>query len=62
MFLFSPKRTNPLVDSSYPYSFVNKSAIPNDNLTNRLFHSIQNDLTLLTENRHEVISNRGTYV
>jgi hypothetical protein len=57
MFLFSPKR-----DAPYPYSFINKSTNPPDNLTNKLFHSIQNDLSLLTETKQEVIVNRGTYV
>ncbi len=58
MFLFSPKRAATLTDSPYPYSFIN----PSDNLTNKLFHSIQNDLTLLTDTKQEVIANRGTYV
>jgi hypothetical protein len=62
MFLFSPKRTAMITDSPYPYSFINKSTNPSDNLTNKLFHSIQNDLSLLTDNKQEVIANRGTYV
>ncbi len=62
MFLFSPKRSDMLTDSSYPYSFVNKSTTSTDNLTNKLFHSIQNDLSLLTDTKQDVITNRGTYV
>ncbi|CAF3331340.1 unnamed protein product [Rotaria sp. Silwood2] len=49
MFLFSPKRT-----ALIPH--------PSDNLTNKLFHSIQNDLSLLTETNQQIISTRGTYV
>ncbi|CAF1006458.1 unnamed protein product [Rotaria sordida] len=49
MFLFSPKRT-----ALIPYS--------SDNLTNKLFHSIQTDLSLLTETNQQIISTRGTYV
>jgi hypothetical protein len=49
MFLFSPKRTTLI-----PH--------PSDNLTNKLFHSIQTDLSLLTETNQQIISNRGTYV
>jgi len=62
MFLFSPKRSAMLTDSPYPYSFINRSTNPTDNLTNKLFHSIQNDLSLLSETKQEVITNRGTYV
>ncbi|CAF1300886.1 unnamed protein product [Rotaria sordida] len=58
MFLFSPKRGIILTDSPYQYSFINKS----DNLTNKLFNAIQNDLTLLTDTKQEIIINRGTYV
>lgn len=54
MFLFSPKRTATITDS-----FINR---PTENLTNKLFHSIQTDLTLLTETKQDVIVNRGTYV
>ncbi|CAF3905141.1 unnamed protein product, partial [Rotaria sp. Silwood1] len=49
MFLFSPKRGIILTDSPYQYSFMNKTIHPSDNLTNKLFHSIQNDLSLLTD-------------
>lgn len=50
MFLFSPKRSTFL-----PH--------PSDNLTNKLFQSIQTDLSLLTENHPpQMISTRGTYV
>jgi len=49
MFLFSPKRGTLL-----PH--------PTDNLTNKLFHSIQTDLSLLTEGHQPIISTRGTYV
>jgi hypothetical protein len=62
MFLFSPKREITLTDSSYHYSFVNKSTNPSDNLTNKLFHSIQTDLSLLTNVKEDIIANRGTYV
>ena len=33
-----------------------------DNLTNKLFHSIQTDLSLLTEANQQITSTRGTYV
>jgi hypothetical protein len=59
MFLFSPKRGTTLTDSPYQYSILNK---PTDNLTNRLFHSIQTDLSLLTDTKQDDITNRGTYV
>lgn len=49
MFLFSPKR-----GMIIPH--------PTDNLTNKLFHSIQTDLSLLTENNQQIVANRGTYV
>lgn len=49
MYLFSPKRGAML-------------SAPTDNLTNKLFHSIQTDLSLLTEASQPVISSRGTYV
>jgi hypothetical protein len=49
MFLFSPKRAALL-----PH--------PSDNLTNKLFHSIQTDLSLLTETNQQMVSTRGTYV
>ncbi|CAF3763046.1 unnamed protein product [Rotaria sp. Silwood1] len=49
MFLFSPRRTTLIPQSS-------------DNLTNKLFHSIQNDLSLLTETNQQIISTKGTYV
>ncbi len=49
MFLFSPKRA-----TLVPH--------PSDNLTNKLFHSIQTDLSLLTETNQQIISTRGTYV
>ena len=49
MFLFSPKRAALL-----PH--------PSENLTNKLFHSIQTDLSLLTEANQAVVSSRGTYV
>jgi hypothetical protein len=49
MFLFSPKRTTIIPHSS-------------DNLTNKLFHSIQTDLSLLTDTNQQIISSRGTYV
>jgi hypothetical protein len=62
MFLFSPKRAAMLTDSPYPYSFMNKTTNPPDNLTNKLFHSIQTDLSLLTDTKQNVIINRGTYV
>ncbi|CAF4019153.1 unnamed protein product [Rotaria sp. Silwood2] len=62
MFLFSPKRGVILTDSPYQYSFMNKSINPSDNLTNKLFHSIQNDLSLLTDTKQDIIINRGTYV
>jgi hypothetical protein len=62
MFLFSPKRGTTLTDSPYQYSILNKPTNPTDNLTNRLFHSIQNDLTLLTDTKQDDITNRGTYV
>jgi hypothetical protein len=62
MFLFSPKRAAMVTDSPYPYSFINKATNPTDNLTNKLFHSIQTDLSLLTDTKLEVIANRGTYV
>jgi len=62
MFLFSPKRAAMLTDSPYPYSFMNKATNPPDNLTNKLFHSIQTDLSLLTDTKQNVIINRGTYV
>lgn len=50
MFLFSPKRAALI------------PAPPTDNLTNKLFHSIQTDLSLLTETNQQIISPRGTYV
>ncbi|CAF5145649.1 unnamed protein product, partial [Rotaria sp. Silwood1] len=62
MFLFSPKRGIILTDSPYQYSFMNKTIHPSDNLTNKLFHSIQNDLSLLTDTKQDIIINRGTYV
>ncbi|CAF1127662.1 unnamed protein product [Adineta steineri] len=63
MFLFSPKRTALVTDTTYPYTFLNKSSInQTDNLTNKLFHSIQNDLSLLTDTKQDVITNQGTYV
>ena len=62
MFLFSPKRPVMSTDSPYQYSFINKSTNPPDNLTNKLFHSIQNDLSVLTDTKQDVIVNRGTYV
>ena len=62
MFLFSPKRATMLTDSPYQYSVLNKLNNPSDNLTNKLFHSIQNDLSLLTDTKQDVITNRGTYV
>lgn len=51
MFLFSPKRGTLLPTSN-----------PTDNLTNKLFHSIQTDLSLLTETNQPIILSRGTYV
>ncbi|CAF1665497.1 unnamed protein product, partial [Adineta ricciae] len=62
MFLFSPKRAATMTDSPYPYTFLNKSTNQADNLTNKLFHSIQNDLSLLTDSKQDVLANRGTYV
>jgi hypothetical protein len=41
---------------------MNKATNPTDNLTNKLFHSIQTDLSLLTDTKQNVIINRGTYV
>ncbi|CAF0953346.1 unnamed protein product [Adineta steineri] len=49
MYLFSPKRATMIPHST-------------DNLTNKLFHSIQTDLSLLTEANQQIISTRGTYV
>ncbi|CAF4750686.1 unnamed protein product [Rotaria socialis] len=49
MFLFSPKRA-----ALIPH--------PADNLTNKLFHSIQTDLSVLTEKNPPIITTRGTYV
>ncbi|CAF1663112.1 unnamed protein product, partial [Adineta ricciae] len=49
MYLFSPKRTTLM-----PH--------PTDNLTNKLFHSIQTDLSLLTEANQQIVATRGTYV
>jgi len=49
MFLFSPKR-GALISH------------PSDNLTNKLFHSIQTDLSLLTETNQQILATRGTYV
>jgi hypothetical protein len=62
MLLFSPKRSAMLTDSPFQYTFMNKSTNPSDNLTNKLFHSIQNDLSVLTDTKQDVIANRGTYV
>ncbi|UJR15132.1 hypothetical protein I4U23_002097 [Adineta vaga] len=62
MFLFSPKRAATMTDSPYPYTFLNKSLNPTDTLTNKLFHSIQTDLSLLTDSKPDVLTNRGTYV
>ena len=41
---------------------MNKTTNSLDNLTNKLFHSIQNDLSLLTDTKADIIVNRGTYV
>ncbi|CAM4977621.1 unnamed protein product [Rotaria socialis] len=62
MFLFSPKRGVILTDLPYQYSFMNKPIHPSDNLTNKLFHSIQNDLSLLTDAKQDILTKRGTYV
>ena len=62
MFLFSPKRGTILTDAPYQYSFTNQLTNPSDNLTNKLFHSIQTDLSLLTNAKEDIIANRGTYV
>lgn len=62
MFLFSPKRGVVLTDLPCQYSFMNKPTQLTDNLTNKLFHSIQNDLSLLTDTKQDLTIKRGTYV
>lgn len=62
MFLFSPKHGGVVTDSPYQYSFMHKQTNPSDNLTNKLFNAIQNDLTLLTDRKQDIVTNRGTYV
>ncbi|UJR31553.1 hypothetical protein I4U23_019040 [Adineta vaga] len=62
----SEKSDNVTVETSDMYLFSPKRATliphPTDNLTNKLFHSIQNDLSLLTEANQQISSTRGTYV
>jgi hypothetical protein len=52
MFLYSPQR---LSHPNHPYASMNKS---NESLTNKLFHSIQTDLSFLTD----TTPHSGTYV
>jgi hypothetical protein len=62
----SEKSENITVETSDMYLFSPKRAAiiprPSENLTNKLFHSIQTDLSLLTEANQQNVSTRGTYV